>query len=243
MKAWQMTGLAVTVVMACKGRATWDFDGDGVGDEDDNCVFVESFTQADGDQDGVGDACDECPDLWGQGLELGCPQVGCGDGTVNAGEQCDDGNHVDGDGCSATCHTEVPPSCGDGTLDAGEQCDDGNHVDGDGCSATCHTEGQSTCGNSIVEAGEVCDDGNTTGADGCSADCTFGCQLGDGCFDAAACICSALCEGSGACGTMTKNCMCPVCAADAACTACNTDGICDPITEFCNCVDCAPYCP
>lgn len=30
----------------------------------------------------------------------------CGNGTVEAGEQCDDGNAVSGDGCSATCQTE-----------------------------------------------------------------------------------------------------------------------------------------
>jgi cysteine-rich repeat protein len=27
----------------------------------------------------------------------------CGDGTVNGPEQCDDGNHQSGDGCSAAC--------------------------------------------------------------------------------------------------------------------------------------------
>ena len=33
----------------------------------------------------------------------------CGDGTLNitAGEECDDGNTVDGDGCSATCTIEA----------------------------------------------------------------------------------------------------------------------------------------
>jgi cysteine-rich repeat protein len=38
----------------------------------------------------------------------------CGDGHVDAGEQCDDGNTSDGDGCSATCVIEVPhpePPC------------------------------------------------------------------------------------------------------------------------------------
>jgi len=31
----------------------------------------------------------------------------CGDGVVDPGEQCDDGNTVDGDGCSATCQSEL----------------------------------------------------------------------------------------------------------------------------------------
>jgi cysteine-rich repeat protein len=45
----------------------------------------------------------------------------CGDGTVNSGEVCDDGNREDGDGCSADClSTEV---CGNGITDPGEECD------------------------------------------------------------------------------------------------------------------------
>jgi len=67
-----------------------------------------------------------------------CHAPYCGDGVVDANEQCDDGNAVDGDGCSATCTIES--YCGDGTLDPGEQCDDGNTANGDGCSAICTTE-------------------------------------------------------------------------------------------------------
>ena len=33
---------------------------------------------------------------------------GCGDGVLAAGEQCDDGNFINGDGCSATCNAEPP---------------------------------------------------------------------------------------------------------------------------------------
>jgi cysteine-rich repeat protein len=73
------------------------------------------------------------------------PAPYCGDGNLDAGEQCDDGNNVDGDGYSATCCTELPPPppppvCGDGHLDAGEQCDDGNTANGDGCDAYCVCE-------------------------------------------------------------------------------------------------------
>lgn len=66
--------------------------------------------------------------------------VVCGDARVEAAEQCDDGNAVDGDGCSATCTNEVTPACGDGILQAGEACDDQNATDGDGCSSTCAIE-------------------------------------------------------------------------------------------------------
>jgi cysteine-rich repeat protein len=37
----------------------------------------------------------------------------CGDGILHPGEQCDDGNNDDGDGCSSTCTLEnQPPDCG-----------------------------------------------------------------------------------------------------------------------------------
>ena len=31
----------------------------------------------------------------------------CGDGAIHSGEQCDDGNQTNGDGCSSTCQREV----------------------------------------------------------------------------------------------------------------------------------------
>lgn len=66
------------------------------------------------------------------------PLKKCGNGKLNTGEECDDRNIVNNDGCSATCQTE---ECGDGIVQPpGEQCDDGNTVDNDGCSATCQTE-------------------------------------------------------------------------------------------------------
>lgn len=48
----------------------------------------------------------------------------CGDGAVQTGEQCDDRNTADGDGCSSNCQketaTEKPSTCGNGTCDPGE---------------------------------------------------------------------------------------------------------------------------
>jgi cysteine-rich repeat protein len=37
---------------------------------------------------------------------VGKPECVCGDGAVHPGEQCDDGNTTDGDGCSSTCVVE-----------------------------------------------------------------------------------------------------------------------------------------
>ncbi|MFC1810904.1 DUF4215 domain-containing protein [Patescibacteria group bacterium] len=100
----------------------------------------------------------------------------CGDGTLDTGEVCDDGNTVNGDGCSSFCLVEVAigPICGNGNVESGEECDDGNNTNGDGCSATCQTEQPLTpeCGNGAVEGTEECDDGNTSAGDGCSAICT-----------------------------------------------------------------------
>lgn len=66
----------------------------------------------------------------------------CGDGILQAPEECDDGNVLNGDGCSTACKIEIPtgPVCGDGILQAPEQCDDGNLLSGDGCSSTCMIE-------------------------------------------------------------------------------------------------------
>ncbi len=61
-------------------------------------------------------------------------QTECGNGKVEEGEQCDDGNAIDGDGCTKTCTKQV---CGNGAVEAGEECDDGNNEDGDACSADC----------------------------------------------------------------------------------------------------------
>ncbi len=99
----------------------------------------------------------------------------CGNGILEAGEQCDDGNTVSGDGCSANCTIEPPPAvCGNGILEPGEECDDGNTVSGDGCSADCTIEPPpAVCGNGILEPGEQCDDGNLDVGDGCSDHCRF----------------------------------------------------------------------
>jgi cysteine-rich repeat protein len=64
------------------------------------------------------------------------PAPVCGNGAVEAGEGCDDGNTVAHDGCSPACQIELPV-CGNGYIEAGEECDDGNTVSGDGCSSVC----------------------------------------------------------------------------------------------------------
>jgi cysteine-rich repeat protein len=86
----------------------------------------------------------------------------CGDGIVDIGEACDDGNKDDTDGCLSTC---ALARCGDGKVQAGvEQCDDGNADSSDGC-VECKP---AVCGDGFVQAGvEQCDDGNANSSDGC----------------------------------------------------------------------------
>ncbi len=91
----------------------------------------------------------------------------CGDGAIDAPEQCDDGNLSNGDGCSVSCTRE---RCGNGTVDSGEQCDDSGTLSGDGCSKVCLIE---FCGDTLIAVGtgEQCDDGNGLSGDGCSSVC------------------------------------------------------------------------
>jgi len=98
------------------------------------------------------------------GCDRGAFEVSCGNAAVDVGEQCDDGNPIDGDGCDTTC---TITGCTNGVLTAGEECDDGDAEPDDGCTNAC-----TVCGNSVTSAPEECDDGNTVTTDGCTAACT-----------------------------------------------------------------------
>lgn len=89
----------------------------------------------------------------------------CGDGRKDADEQCDDGNRLSNDGCSASCHIEEQQEsyCGNGKFDLYEQCDRGIETctRGWGCdysTCTCFPQ-QDTgdCGNNRLDDGEQCD--------------------------------------------------------------------------------------
>lgn len=70
----------------------------------------------------------------------GCDTIFCGNGVINPGEACDDGNSAALDGCTPDCQsTEV---CGNGYRDflLGEECDDANITNHDGCTSRCTQE-------------------------------------------------------------------------------------------------------
>ncbi|MBE4751653.1 tandem-95 repeat protein [Corallococcus sp. ZKHCc1 1396] len=85
----------------------------------------------------------------------------CGDGTVDSGEVCDDGNRVAGDGCRADC--QGVELCGDGLVDSvtGEQCDDGGTTPGDGCDAACQLDAFSNVPPTLVSGALSCTTANT----------------------------------------------------------------------------------
>jgi cysteine-rich repeat protein len=133
-------------VAACGGSTTIDFVGEPGGAGGGATGGGHGLGGADG---GTGPG-----GLGGVGTG-GVPLVTsfCGDGNIDAGEICDDGNERSRDGCSSACAVEgtfvctgEPSECkmiGNGTVDPGEECDDGNEDDGDGCSAEGTIEG--TC--------------------------------------------------------------------------------------------------
>ena len=102
-----------------------------------------------------------------------CMVIGnrCGDGVVECGETCDDGNTNNCDDCPNDCGW-IDYRCGNRRTDfaCGESCDDGNTNALDGCDA-CRAY-TVTCGDGFRTSDEACDDGNANDCDGCHNDCT-----------------------------------------------------------------------
>lgn len=149
----------------------------------------------------------------------------CGNAVVDESEACDDGNGLDGDGCSGTCGLELGwecskteptscrPVCGDGLRRGAEACDDGANNGEGGCTSECFVrrgwscdEGSPSacgplCGDSVMLANEQCDDGNQEDGDGCDRACHI--ELGFRCGsspDSCAPVCGdGLMRGSETC--------------------------------------------
>lgn len=130
----------------------------------------------------------------------------CGNGVLEADEQCDDGNDADDDECVAGC---VLATCGDGHVGPGEACDPlgdpncspdckpplcdgakinpelGEECDGaniGACTKACDYDCTCAyCGDNTisVELAEACDDGDAGAGDACSADCSLNTEVID----------------------------------------------------------------
>lgn len=116
----------------------------------------------------------------------------CGNSVIESGETCDDGNTIDGDGCTAiSCQIESGYSCisqpsvctadcGDGLIAGSEQCDLGGENSNTGsCTLTCQN---AQCGDGFTQPSndEECDNGVNNSNNGA---CTVSCKLascGDG---------------------------------------------------------------
>ncbi len=114
-------------------------------------------------QKGLGEQCE--PSTFDRSLSFICGpdcrfhSFTCGDGRVDAGEECDEGLR-NSDGPNAHCRTNCSfARCGDATLDTvTEQCDDGNKLGGDGCDKYCRPQAgaaQSVASNANTVQGQV----------------------------------------------------------------------------------------
>ena len=112
----------------------------------------------------------------GSGGSSSGPNLGvCGNGILEQGEQCDDGNTNNNDNCTSTCRL---PGCGDGLINRNtEECDDGNFSNNDLCLNNCVIN---RCGDSILNPVlEECDDGDLDNTDNCLTICRWA-RCGDG---------------------------------------------------------------
>jgi cysteine-rich repeat protein len=67
-------------------------------------------------------------DITAQGPPLCAAPAECGNGILESGEDCDDGNNVGGDGCTANCGVEGGGNCDDEGDDESRDGDGGNDV-------------------------------------------------------------------------------------------------------------------
>jgi cysteine-rich repeat protein len=173
-------------------------------------------------------------------------RTSCGNGSVDAGEDCDDGNLVRGDCCSASCRFEAMGGpCGGGECPA-TSCDGAGacvNQPATTCGTTCHpgtcNAGSCVLGSAAPE-GTACNDDD----DACTADaCSSGFCLTQGPIECAACQqcdhvlgCRERTAGA-VCRTATGECdlaevcdgaspQCPTDALSPSGTPC-TNGLCD----------------
>ncbi len=161
------------------------------------------------------------------------PCATCGNGRLEAGETCDDGGTVAGDGCSADCQLESCVSQTPG-YPAVPLCDDGKNCTDDACNtASGNCEHAVACDDGIACTADSCDaggscssapndgacsDGNVCTDDSCSP--ISGCVSTPNtvpCDDGLSCTASDVCGGGTCAGT----------------SSCAPGFVCDPVQDRC----------
>ncbi len=159
--------------------------------------------------------------------------IECGNGILEMGEECDDGNADNTDACLDTC---VNATCGDGFTQAGvEECDDS------GESATCDDDCTAVVcgdGNTNTTAGETCDDAGESVS--CDDDCTA-VECGDGNTNETA---GETCDDAGESATCDDDCTAVECgdgntnmAAGEECDDSGESATCDADCSLAECGD------
>jgi cysteine-rich repeat protein len=164
----------------------------------------------DGDACGAGKIC----------VQGNCVLPSCGDGVVEAPEECDDGNAASGDGCEPDCKftclsTDATRNCSSTSpCVANGTCNDTTHV----CTPGSNVMNGTPCGPNETCQGGICTTTNCAVSPACTA-CSGGfCSAagmcapstcGDGCLDLSAgeqcdppngAACSATCQVPQVCG-------------------------------------------
>jgi cysteine-rich repeat protein len=163
----------------------------------------------------------------------------CGNGVLEEGEDCDDGNRDNGDGCQSDCtFTCIIGTYGDARCDdkepcnGAETCGPGNFcvagtplADGADCGegrvcvgGICQLP---SCGDGQLQPDEECDDGNAASGDGCEPDCKLTCLSTDSTRN---CASSNACQADGTCNDTTHTCAAGANQPDG--TACGSGQIC-----------------
>ena len=197
---------------ACRTDCQWAGCGDGIQDAGEECDLGAQNSSLRGSGascrsdcrlprcgDGVNDQRPEC-----DSLPTNDPPTTCGNGRLDVGEACDQGEANTNDPAVGaydsehiTCRTDCQfARCGDGILDLEERCDDGNiEVEpclyGEESCMVCGSEclfiqsnDTSYCGDGEIDPSEQCDSLPTDNQTFCDSSCRFlDINCGDGDLD------------------------------------------------------------
>lgn len=169
------------------------------------------------------------------------PPPACGDGKRDEGEECDDGNLVDGDGCSSECTIERRvPEC-EGAVD-GSPCYQGERICKDGFCIIPECQEASDCeARACVEAAECllgeCIYGATLADDTECGDgrvCRSGSCVSSSCTSDSECPRKSSCHAESSCDFASLECLDGAQLANG--TACEGGGVC--VDGECQTVEC-----